>query len=175
MAWESRLAGYKMVAGTGDPSVFKYPARSTSAGIMVGAGFILAFGWMFGANAPNKIRYFVSAPVLVAGICFACFGLWHLLVLRRIEIHRAARRLVEIHRTPLTRREPRVVGFDQIRHISVNRAVSTEDGSFSDTIVVVLRDGGHVDFGNYTGPEGSVMAARLHELTGASIVSQPAS
>ena len=61
--------------------------------------------------------------------------------------------------------------FSDIRRIPVSRDVREETGATSDVVVIELRNGDHVDFGNHSGDKGCLLAARLHELTGASIQS----
>jgi hypothetical protein len=169
--WESRLFGYKEAPHCIDPIVFKYPARSTSAILLsVGCAFFIA-GWFFADANSFGLALFVVPLIGVIGLCLTCLALWNLLAVRRIEIHRSARKIVEVKRMPIRRSPDRVHDFSDIRRISVTRGVGEETGTVSDVIVVELRNGDHVDFGNYSGDKGSLLAARLHELTGARVES----
>lgn len=173
MGWSSNLAGFIEVPGTTDPVLFRYPARSTAAGIFIVSCGALAFGWTFAAGEGTIPSLFFGAPIFLIGLVMLGFGLWQLLPVRRIEVHVRARKLVEVRRLPLARSDVKTHSFESLRRIVVTRGVSTEDQSVSDTVVILLADGGHVDLGNYNGDKGERLVARLHDLTGASVETVP--
>ena len=171
MRWESRLFGYREAAGSIDPVVFKYPARSASAVILTVGSAFLAAAWFFAVARPFGFEKIVIPLVAVIGLGLVCLAIWNLMAVRRIEVHRSAKKIVEILRTPIRRFPDRVHDFAEIHRISVSRGVGTESGTINNVIVIELANGEHVDFGNHSGDAGSRLAARLHELTGASIES----
>ena len=170
MPWESRLTGFIEVPGIGDPVVFRYPARRTGCVFLLLAAVILGFGLGALSSEKGGFRWFFTGWVVLGGGSLLLFGCWQLLVHRRLEVHVQARRLVSINRKPFGGSGQRVYPFDQIRMISVSQHIlegSSEGGGY--TVVIELRDGDHIDLGNYSEEGGGRLAARLHELTGASV------
>lgn len=169
MAWESRLTGFQEVPGSTNPVVFRYPARTFSALIFAFSAFFLTFAAVASTQKEAFSRWFMGVPLGLGGIAFFSFGCRQLLVLRRIDLYEQARQIVVIRQLPFGRPARQIHDFTSIRLISVSRNVGAESGDYFDTIVVEMKDGSHVDFGNYSGEEGGRLAARLHALTGASV------
>jgi hypothetical protein len=166
MPWESRLPGCKEVPGSGDPVVFRYPVRALGCGMMLLSCLLLAIACGTTMMEERVLHWFLGTPFFLGGGGLFFLGCWQLIVHRRIEIHVKAGKFVVIHRTPLGGTRRSVLDFNQLRRISMTRSLSTETEEYSDTVVIELADGGHVDLGNHSGEKGGRLASRLHELTG---------
>ena len=167
MDWKSTLAGFKEVPGTVDPVVFRYPARSSGAALLIGGTVEIAVGLSITAPRFESFGFWLGICLILGGLLFVALGAWTLVVVRRIEIYPLEERVVDLCRVPLKRRVEKVHEFSHILRISITR--STMEDELGEVVTIELRNGDRVDFGQYSGGRGETVAARLHELTGARI------
>jgi hypothetical protein len=170
MRWESDLYGFEEDRDSFDPVVFKYPARSMSTVVLALSCLLLIGAWALIRHRP-AILFLVWPLVALGGVLGVGYAIWSLSVVRRIEVHRSAKKVVDYRRVPLKEPTTKVHDFADIRRISVTRSVGAESGEISDVVVIELESGDHVDFGNHNGDAGGLLALRLQDLTGARVES----
>jgi len=165
--WKSNLAGFREVAGSNDPVVFRYPARSSSFPSFMAGALAMVAGLMCAVPRLGSAGFWFGIVMILTGLLFLSLGTWNMLVVRRIELHPKARVVTDLRRVPLKPAAERVYPYDDILRISITKSVLEEH--VTKVVVIELRNRDHVDFGNHVDERAEKVAARLHELTGARI------